>query len=589
MEAVFLKIVNMSITAGWLILAVILLRIVLKNAPKWIRGLLWALVGIRLVCPFAFESEVSLLKDTEPVSVELLSGESSENIGDSALSGSEGISVNQMSDSNAVTFENSIIANNINNENQVVSDNYAESDEARSNISEKVLSYASVVWLSGIVVMLMYCAISFMRIRKRVAISMKLHDNIYICDDIDTPFILGIIRPRIYLPSDISAEEMACVIAHEQAHLARHDNWWKPMAFAILAIYWFNPLIWLAYILLCRDIELACDERVIKNMRTDEKKKYSEVLLSCSTSGKMNAATPLAFGEVAVKSRIKSVLSYKKPTIWIMVVAIIAGVALMVGFMTNPVKNDTDDRNASKEVTEASNVNCEENIIRYYSLDDMYCIELNEADNTCYCYIPMASISGWSGEYEITDKELILTFNYEELGEFTRVFARSGDKLVYDISSSKCPDIVNISYDDNEVFVLSGSDSLQAEIDKVIGEGIAGHKERHVELASETELNESDEIYMGATITLYQLNKTFTYSSSPLSSYILFGTYEYTGDKLILYVSENEGGATHVFVQNGDKFVYSVELSSIDYESAYSSETSSPFLLNEVFVLHEAY
>lgn len=314
MDAVFLKLFNMSITASWLILAVILIRFVFKKAPKWVNCALWALVAVRLVCPFSFESVLSLVPSTETVP---------SNIGYSDLpSINSGISaVNQ-----AV--------------NPVISQSFAPDVTESVNPMQVIISVSSVIWLIGVAALLIYSLVSYMQIRKKVKISMPLSGNILLCDGISSPFILGIIKLKIYLPSAMPEEQRRYVIAHEKAHLKRRDHWWKPLGFLILTVYWFNPLIWGAYILLCRDIELACDERVIKAMGEESKKSYSEALLSCSVPRRMIAACPVAFGEVGVKDRIKNVLNYKKPAFWVIVAAVVISIVAAVCFMTNPSNSD---------------------------------------------------------------------------------------------------------------------------------------------------------------------------------------------------------------------------------------------------------
>ncbi len=310
MEAVFLKLLNMSITAGWLVLAVIVLRLLLKKAPKAITILMWALVGIRLICPFSFESPYSLLPSGEPIPEHVLFGESS-----------------QIPNANA--SNDSVI-------NPAFPESIHSAAAASESFMQTVSAAASVIWISGMAIMILYTFICYFRIYRRVREGVLLMENIWLCDRIAAPFIFGIIRPRIYLPSGMSTQDMEYVIAHEKAHLKRHDHWWKPLAFLLLTVYWFHPVLWIAYILLCRDIELACDERVIKNMSLDVRKAYSVTLINCSVPRKMIAACPLAFGETGVKGRIKMVLHYKKPAFWIMIVAVVACIGAAIGFLTNP-------------------------------------------------------------------------------------------------------------------------------------------------------------------------------------------------------------------------------------------------------------
>lgn len=319
MTELFLKILNMSITAGWLILAVVLLRVLLKRAPKWVRCVLWALVAVRLVCPFSMESGLSLIPDAEPVSyraaeyqIQLPAGERGPASPDTA-----GTAVPDA----------------------------AVPTAAEGGPELPVAELAAAVWAAGVAGLLLYALISALRLRRRVRAALLLRDRIWICDEIDSPFILGVFRPRIYLPSDMAGEEMEYVLAHEQAHLKRRDHWWKPIGYLLLAVYWFNPLVWLAYVLLCRDIELACDEKVIRQLGAADKKAYSRVLLSRSMSRRAVTACPLAFGEVGVRARVRSVLSYKKPAFWVILAAVIACIILAVCFLTDPRKpaGDRDD------------------------------------------------------------------------------------------------------------------------------------------------------------------------------------------------------------------------------------------------------
>lgn len=305
---------NVSISATFLILAIVLLRFVLKKAPKSLIAALWGLVAIRLMCPFSLESPTSLVPSGETIPQEAIFSQETQHD----------------------KFTLDIVTN----------PNYPETvtQEFKAPVSSAGIDLIQLefVWLFGIAAMLLYALISYIIISKKTKPSIQLRDNIYLCDSIPTPFILGVIRPKIYLPSYMSEEDMSYVIAHETAHLKRKDHIWKPLGFVLLSIYWLNPAIWLAYILLCRDIELACDERVIKKMGTDIKKPYSQALINCSAPRKAIAACPLAFGEVGVKNRIKSVLSYKKPAFWVIIVAVILSIAVAVCFMTNPISVNYD-------------------------------------------------------------------------------------------------------------------------------------------------------------------------------------------------------------------------------------------------------
>lgn len=317
METVFIKILNMSITAGWIVLAVIVARFLLKKAPKWISVLLWSLVGVRLVCPFSLKSIFSLIPNEQTVPSDIMY-------------------TNTPTIQSGITSLNSVI-------NPVISESLAPNTADSVNPMQIVAFIASIVWLIGIVGMLIYFAVSYLRIRIKVREAVAYEGNVYLCDQVASPFILGAFCPKIYLPSDMGKADCAYVIAHENAHLKRLDHLWKPLGFLLLSVYWFNPVLWIAYILLCRDIEYACDEKVIKDMGTENKKAYSDALINCSVPRRAIAACPLAFGEVGIKGRIKSVLSYKKPTLWIIIAAIVLSTVLAVCFLTDP-SVDIDER-----------------------------------------------------------------------------------------------------------------------------------------------------------------------------------------------------------------------------------------------------
>lgn len=320
MRLIFLHMLNLSITASWFILAVVIVRPLLKKAPKWINCVLWALVGIRLICPFSFESAMSLIPSSEvvPYDIEL--------------------SANPKIDSGIPTMNRVI--------NPLIAGSFTPNPLASANPLQIVLPIVSVIWMAGMIALLIYALISYIRLKRSVGASILLRDNILACDDVKSPFILGIIRPMIYVPSSMTGETLDCVIIHEAAHIKRHDHWWKPLGYLLLTVYWFNPLCWVAYILLCRDIEMACDERVIRDMDRNGKAIYSQALLNVNFPRKKIAACPLAFGEVSVKERVKAVLNYKKPAFWGILVAIVACIVVAICFMTNPKKTQKTEMGA---------------------------------------------------------------------------------------------------------------------------------------------------------------------------------------------------------------------------------------------------
>lgn len=322
MVNIFTGIINMSITASYLVLVILTLHLALKKAPKWIMVLLWSFVALRLICPFSVESIFSLIPQSDTVPTIVYENET---IG--------------------ILYEYPAVSQAVNGS---LASNVGDSVE----LIQIVMFVASIIWIIGILAMLIYSVISFAVIKKRVGEAVLLRDNIWLCDRVTTPFILGIIKPRIYLPLSMDKTDFRYVIAHEKAHLKRLDHLWKPIGFLLLCVYWFNPLMWVAYILLCRDIELACDEKVIAELGNEVKKPYSEALVNCSVTKRYISACPLAFGENGIKSRIKSVLSYKRAGIIITAVSLSVVLIVALCFLTNPEMNGEVYNNSDKSSSE---------------------------------------------------------------------------------------------------------------------------------------------------------------------------------------------------------------------------------------------
>ena len=220
--------------------------------------------------------------------------------------------------------------------NPVIGSSLAPAPGASANPLQIWIPILSMIWVAGVAILFVYTAVSYWRLRRKVSEAVILRDNIFQSENVASPFVLGIIKPRIYLPFNMNGQDLEHVVAHEQAHIRRKDHWWKPLGFLLLTIHWFNPLMWLAYVLLCRDIELACDEKVIKELDNEQRADYAQALVVCSVNRRMIAACPLAFGEIGVKDRVKSVMNYKKPEFWIIFLAVIACVIVAVCFLTNP-------------------------------------------------------------------------------------------------------------------------------------------------------------------------------------------------------------------------------------------------------------
>ena len=304
MTQLFLKLLNMSITASWVVLAVMLLRLCLRKTPKYIHCLLWSIVALRLLIPITWESTISLIPSAQVLPQNIVADPAIQS-GIPAINGA----VNPVLGQQMAMGINPI---------------------------EQILQIAVIVWLVGVGILLVYNLVSYWRLHWQVQASLQLYGNVYLCDNVHSPFILGIFFPKIYMPSGMTQEQVQYVLDHEYAHIKRKDHWWKPLGFFLLTVYWFNPLLWVAYILLCRDIERACDEKVIAGMDDSGKKGYSNALIACSAHRRMIMACPIAFGEVGVKERIKGVLNFKKPTFWVVVASLLVWFVASGCFLTNP-------------------------------------------------------------------------------------------------------------------------------------------------------------------------------------------------------------------------------------------------------------
>ena len=307
-KQLFPAVLRMSISAGILTLAVALLRLALRKAPKWACCLLWLLVALRLLCPVLPEMWLSPMPRSEVY-------DASRRL------------IEQAADGGALPlmeFEQT----------QPPADG---TGPAMRHFSVALPSaYLLAIWPLGVLGMLLYALLSYLRLRRRTAASAPFRKDVFLCDEIGSPFILGVFRPRVYIPSHLEKQQIFFVLAHEKAHLRRRDHWWKPLGFLLLAVHWFNPLLWLAYVLLCRDIELACDERAVKDMAASDRADYAQALLDCSFPRRTVGLCPLAFGEVGVKQRVKNVLDYRKPAFWIAAGAVAVCLLAALFFLTDP-------------------------------------------------------------------------------------------------------------------------------------------------------------------------------------------------------------------------------------------------------------
>jgi len=374
MSEIFLKVINMSISAGYIVLAVLLLRLFLRKAPKWIVVVLWGIVAVRLICPVSVESIFSLIPRAEVVSPEIM------------LDRHPRINT-------GIPVVNQVI-------NPIISQTFTPDPATSANPLQLWIPTLAVLWVMGIAAMLLYALVSYARVKGKIGTAVRLRDNLYQSENVDCPFVLGIIKPKIYLPFYMQEKDMAHIVAHETAHIRRKDYLWKPLGFLLLTIHWFNPLMWLGYILLCRDIELACDEKVIKELDRDARADYSQTILTCGANRRTIAACPLAFGEVGVKDRVKSVLCYKKPAFWLVATAMVACVAVAICFLTNP-------KNTTQKPLNAYQMSLKVRYPQYFDLDaskglDIYVWQMAK-DNYSFGLLPHSEIPRNAAGEELTN------------------------------------------------------------------------------------------------------------------------------------------------------------------------------------------
>lgn len=322
MNELFLRVINISISASWMVMAVLILRLAFRKAPKWLGPVLWGMVGLRLILPFSIDSPWNLIPSAQTINV-------------------------------TTDLEQPHIASGIQavdkSVNAYIGTHYYESTGTTANHFANLTTVFGYIWIFGMVLLLLYTFISYEQIRRRTRTAVKVVNNIYFCENIISPFVLGCLRPRIYLPFDISEQDKKFIIEHEQMHIRHHDHWMKPIGYALLILHWFNPLMWVAYILFCKDIELACDESVIRKIGKPARADYAQTLLNYSIPHRAIAACPIAFGEISVKERVAQVLNYKKPAFWIIGTAAVVCVAMAVCFLSNPGSGTAKARKAWEE------------------------------------------------------------------------------------------------------------------------------------------------------------------------------------------------------------------------------------------------
>ncbi len=502
MNELFLKIINMSISASWLVLAVLILRLVLKKAPKWVNVLLWGIVAVRLICPFSIESALSLIPSVETIPLNI------------------GMDTNPAINSGINAINNAV--------NPIISQSNTPMAGASVNPLQITIGIYEYIWIFGMIVLALYTAISYRRLRSKVDTAVLYKNNIFQSENVASPFVLGIIKPRIYIPFHMDAQDQKHVVSHEQAHIRRKDHWWKPLGFLLLTIHWFNPLMWVAYVLLCRDIELACDEKVIKALGNEQRADYTQALVACSVNRRMIAACPLAFGEVGVKERVKSVMNYKKPAFWLIVVAVISCVAVAVCFLTNPKQDSFKLRIVVPAGSQDEFVYSDEEISTIGS-----------------------SIKIWSGD-GLGDTEVLLS-PVDETTEtgYTATYLTHGMPAVFDAEKDTWFRVgVNMQNPTNEdVIVYVEVENVEV---RISDEGIP-----HDEAIGQTYTYEKGGFHGGDfQITLYD-DGTFTYYEGLASSYLGTGTWNQDGNIITLSDDDTVGYAfVNHFSLDGDDLVF---------------------------------
>ena len=540
------ELVNMSLVASLLIAAVLLLRFVLRKAPKAIICVLWAMVGLRLVCPFSFESKLSLVPEAEPITY---------------------ISQFDASDLTEQPVYKKVVSFEANAGSVVV----RTEDTTEFDFTGLLIKLAPYIWGGGVAVMAASSVVSYVRLRRRLVVSVNTEDNIWRCDGIRSPFILGIFKPKIYVPSHLNEEEQRVVVAHEKAHLKRLDHLWKPLGYLILTLHWFNPLGWVAYAMLCRDIEGACDEKVVRQMSGEDKKLYSTTLLLCSAPRHIVAACPVAFGEVSVKGRVRSVLSYKKPAFWIIVTAVVAAVFVAAVFMTNPVKPKTLVCDTETELLQSSviNANKTENTESRFACESHEILEREERGSfiTYYMLVNYGEYFADNGSLESCNEKyspVVLTTERTSEGKYKLLeYWTPEDSENYNESvKEKFP----ANHYDKVIYGVSFKNTLQKECESKASE--------HFEISEGREISNDYPRFVGEIVSVDDVY----YLVEPLDNEsALWAEY----DKV--YVSRNAEYGTDADYIKGDYVQVCYENEMLETEPPVLPEIKSISLYSKVF------
>ena len=587
MEELFLTLVNLSLTASWLVLAILALRLLLRRAPRWSFCLLWGLVALRLMFPFSLESPFSLIPSAQPLPQDILYTAAPQ-----IQSG--------------IPAVNSIV-------NPILQETLSPAVEASVNPTQVLSFLFSRIWLVGMAFLLLYALVNTLLLKRHLSTATLLEDNIRQSECVGSPFVLGLFRPVIYLPYHIPDQDLAYVLAHERSHIRRLDHWWKLLGFVLLAIYWFNPLMWVAYLLFCRDMEGACDEKVIRTLNLEERRGYSTALLNCSIRRRPVAPCPLAFGESGVKNRVKSVMHYKTPAFWIVVIALIACEAAALCFLTSPKEPTVYDvlTQDGYEVLGQEQVNLTLTVPKSALTDDCYTgdghtfadgqvVVWQDDATTIYLHNVMPSNE--------SDELLYMTFDcsyrFSNCGSFvtplqatesssvgTLLLLRS--KILRD-GTTTYPDALNLrGYGPGAKFTFYVSkDACMAAQDTLMVDVIC-NQVQYAKKGYETSGNqlspaglycyEGDGFGGDFTITL-RADGSFTYYEGNLSSYIGAGRWSVSGDILTLEDETGVSKVNHFRIEGNDLIFLAKDSTNFIYVEvadgavfSKNSEVSDPF------------
>lgn len=559
MDSVFLNLVNISITASYIAIAVIVFRILLKKAPKAYTCILWLLTALRLIIPvsdstlLSFTSRFSLIPNTQILPSNLIDNASPQfNIN---------VGIEQI-DKRVNAF---------------LDDRYYEGVKVPANNGSNLMNALGIIWIIVCAAIIIYAIGSYIYLRRKTKASLCVKENTFICDYISTPFILGIIKPKILLPSTLSEEESRYVLAHEKAHLKRLDHLWKPIGFILLSIHWFNPIMWISYILFCRDIELACDECVIKNMNSNDKKSYSTALLNCSIPKKLISAYPLAFGEIGVKERIKAVIKYEKPAVITSIIAVILCIVTAICFLSNPQKvslKETIINNLGEDIVHD---------IEYIEFDDGKVKSFTESETyieyllTALDEIKAGNTPVLNRDFNHGDKTITIIHPKEPqyyYDEDVHTYESIERAFYYEFKfNEECNRvwIDNDGFKNSMVYRVDNPEKVLALFEKIKNDPQieSDHYSKYVYSGNENEL-------LLSTVTLYSNDETFNFDYSPFSSYLPRGKYKIQDNKLILQDDENI--YTFEISENGLIFDAedSTELPKYKYSSNKDAESPVP-------------